>query len=622
MSDLLFRIPPNGTDLVFGRDGPPEGFVGHIALAGALPPITATAQTAIAYGAQLAAVLPGPTATTRLEYRSETSRPIVGTAADAAQLAVPAVGRATDAATLAQGLARACHVLGRQGQGRAADHTARFQDARRAPRAIHSTFEQAVPRAAHLPVRFQDAIATRRATAFRFQDATRAARSTASRFQDAYRDRRLAIASRAQLGQPGVTRLAHATNVGKPAQARRDSRFREAMQPISGRRPPVVIPPDGGYVPDVNLLFCLLPPGPHLVFGRKCGSTTNTIRVPTLRTYIVINTAGLTRVSNATPIPVFGLTVSIDADSAHWTWSASVPLRSLADLEPDAPGQAVELRAQVNGETWNLLLLSVRESERFGAASLQIGGRGIAAELSAPIFPAGSRTNDADATAQQLATAALTLNGAPLGWTLDWQCADWLVPAGVWMHNGTPLDAVVRIAEAAGAYVQAHPSARTLRVLPRYPTAPWSWASAAADIVLPAAAVLERGVEHITRAGYNVVYVSGEAGGILGRVWRDGTAADQPAQMITDALITHPDAARGRGLAVLGNTGAQQLITLETGILPASGVFHVGKMLDWTRGAAARRGIVRGVSVAASVPSGASKAPVVVRQTVEVESHG
>jgi len=345
--------------------------------------------------------------------------------------------------------------------------------------------------------------------------------------------------------------------------------------------------------------------------------------IPTLRAYIVINSAALSRVSNNLSLPVTNLSISIDSDSAHWTWSATLPLRSLADLEPDAPGELVELEAVVNGLPWRLAVERIRESERFGAGSLSIGGRGIAAELSDPAYPVVPHDNvTAAATAQQLADTALSINGVSLGWALTWQAADWLVPAGAWVHSGTPLDAVVRIAAAAGAYVQAAPAARLLRVLPRYPVAPWEWTNAVPSIVLPATAVLERGSEHVTRATYDSVYVSGQAQGILAHVKRTGTAGSRPAQMIVDQLITHADAARGRGLEVLGNTGAQQIVTLETGVLPASGVIHVGSLMDWERGAVSRRGLVRSLVVSATVPTGASKEPVKVRQTIGVEIHG
>ncbi len=380
-------------------------------------------------------------------------------------------------------------------------------------------------------------------------------------------------------------------------------------------------PPPGDAA---NLLFDeRLTPGADILFRCGKGTPAGALVVPTLKVYIVINSASLTRVSNNLPIPVTGqLRIAIDADSAHWTWSTTTPLRAIADLEPNAPGELVELEAVINGATWRLLVESKREAERFGQASLQIGGRGVSAEISDPAYPVVSHDNASGAAnAQQLAAAALMINGVPIGWSLDWQAADWLVPAGVWVHSGTPLQSVARIAEAAGAYVQPSASGRTLRVLPRYPVAPWEWGSAAPAVVMPADAVLERGAEHISRADYNAVYVSGEEGGILARIKRAGSAGDRAAQMVVDRLVTHPDAARGRGVAVLGNTGAQQFLTLETGILPASGVIHVGTLMDWTRGTDTRRGLVRSLSVTAS-PSSASGGPLIVRQTLGVETHG
>lgn len=349
----------------------------------------------------------------------------------------------------------------------------------------------------------------------------------------------------------------------------------------------------------------------------------STIVIPPRRTYIVINDASLTRVSNNLALPVSSISIAIDDGGAHWSWSAALPLAALADLEPDVPGELVELEAVVNGAAFRLLVESVRDREAFGSSSLAIGGRGIAAELSAPAYPVVSHDNaGSPANAQQLADAALTFNGVPLGWTLDWQTADWLVPAGVWVFSGTPLDAVSRIAAAAGAYVQAAPASRVLQVLPRYPVAPWDWHTATPAVILPAAAVLERGTEHAHRPAYNVVYVSGQAQGIRARVKRTGTAGDVAAEMVVDPLITHADAATGRGMEILGNTGAKRIVRLETGILPASGVIHVGGLMDWVRGSVTQRGLVRGVSISASVPGGRSRQPLMVRQTVEVETNG
>lgn len=403
--------------------------------------------------------------------------------------------------------------------------------------------------------------------------------------------------------------------------------WQEGRRPPLGRWgvPPLPPIPPGCYTPPhgrgIHARFAsraVATGGPiHVVF--RCGDAVKVpLVIPTLRYYIVLNTATLTRVSNNLRIPTFGLQISIAADSAKWTWSASVPLAKLGDLERDDPDTPVELEAEVNGQVWRLVLGSIRESERFDSMSLQIGGYGLSDELGAPVFPAMSHDNMAGAaTAQQLAAAALAIAG--VDWSLDWQIDDWLVPAGAWVHTATPLAAIARIAEAAGAYVQPAQASRVLRILPRYPVAPWNWSGETPDIIIPASAVIERGTDHVRKAGYNVVFVSGETG-INARVWRDGTAANLPAASVVDSLITAASPARGRGLSILGDTGAQQRITLETGIRPDDGLIHVGKLIDWTRGADIRRGLVRSLAVSARGAQGTS--PLIVRQTVEVECHG
>lgn len=341
-----------------------------------------------------------------------------------------------------------------------------------------------------------------------------------------------------------------------------------------------------------------------------------TVVVPSLRSYIVLNNVSLVRVSNSLPIPALSLSISIDADSWGWGWSASVPASKLDDLLPSAPGAPIELEAQINGVVWRLFAERIARDRRHGSDRLSVSGRGIAAELSAPLYPEESRNNTAGAlTSQQLADAALTVNGVSLGWTLDWQIADWLVPAGAWVHVGTPIDAVARIASAAGGYVQADPVLRTLHVKKRYPVLPWNFGTATPDFILPSSATTREATQYVEKPDYNVVYVAGGAiGGVLGQVKRTGSAGDLPAEMQVDPLVTHADAARGRGESILGDTGVQQILTMETPVLEAIGIYPVGSLIEWQEGASARRGLVRSVSISAALPR--------VRQTIEVECHG
>lgn len=400
---------------------------------------------------------------------------------------------------------------------------------------------------------------------------------------------------------------------------RRRGKWQEAVAPSPGRwagQIPVVPPIPPCYTPPHGVAVALRFRDPLTHSGSLrflCRRTAGgTQAVPILRTYIVVNTISLHRVANNVSLPALALSLSIDADTWAWGWRASLPASSLDAVLPEA-GAPVELEATINGVSWRLLAEKVQRDRHFGEARITVSGRGIAARLGSPTASAISRHNDSEMTAQQLAVAALTNNGVGIGWTLDWQMADWLVPAGIWSHSGTHIDAVTRIAEAAGGYVQADRSNPTLHVLPRYPVAPWAWGSVTPAFVLPAAATVKEAVEWVDKPNYNAVFVSGESAGIIGQVRRAGSAGDLVAPMVTDALITHADAARGRGIAILGDTGRSQRMSLETPIFEAVGIYPVGSFVRFDDGAESRLGLVRAIAINAGLP--------VVRQIIEVECH-
>jgi hypothetical protein len=130
---------------------------------------------------------------------------------------------------------------------------------------------------------------------------------------------------------------------------------------------------------------------------------------------------------------------------------------------------------------------------------------------------------------------------------------------------------------------------------------------------LPAAVTAREAIEWIEKPAYNRVYVSGVSQGVLGRVTRTGSAGDVIAQLVTDPLITASDAARQRGIAVLGDTGRQAMVTLRLPVLPETGVITPGKFVRYTEGLDERVGIVRSVNVDAGFPE--------VFQTLRLETH-
>ncbi|MQR02317.1 hypothetical protein [Glaciimonas soli] len=381
------------------------------------------------------------------------------------------------------------------------------------------------------------------------------------------------------------------------------TKFEAAMRPQAGMLLwPVTPVLDPCYVPPlgcaVQLLFIDTHGDTQLVFiCRQETDPAQTIVVPKLRVYVVINSAALIRVDGNIDLPTLGMTLAIDYESWTWSFTASLPERTLRDLEPGRDGDPVEVEALINGAPYRFIVESLSRERTFGQRSVKIAGRGKSALLDTPYAPNSYFMNPQARTAQQLMGDVLTVNGVPLDWQVDWQLTDWLVPAGVWSHQGSYISALNRIASAAGGYIQPHATEAQLRILPIYPKPAWEWGGITPDYELPADVTTREAIEWKETPRYNRVFVSGISNGVLGQVTRQGTAGDNIATMVTDSLITHADAARQRGVAILSDTGRRADITLKLPVLRETGIIVPGKFIDYEDGSTKRRGIVRSTAV-------------------------
>ncbi|MCK9993727.1 MAG: hypothetical protein Dbin4_02247 [Alphaproteobacteria bacterium] len=402
---------------------------------------------------------------------------------------------------------------------------------------------------------------------------------------------------------------------GRPTATRASIPHASAIPlPVGLWRPadlPPVEPPNP-YSSPVHLLFWQANDGTtRLRFGKRPPQPG--VVIPIREVYFVINTFTLARADTGQPVEVTDFSASIDADSWTWGWSASMHADLMPLVRSPALGEHVELIASINGTPLRLVVERMGRDRRFASSQLKISGRGRAAWLSDPHSPVATRYNTAQRTAQQLLNDALTINNVSIGWTVDWRITDWLVPAGAWSHQGTYMDAVTRIAEAGGGYVQAHNTDQQLIILPRYPVAPWLWASQTPDIELPEDVCEVEGIEWQDRPAYNAVYVSGGEAGRRDRIRRTGTAADRNAPTIIDPLATAPEMTRQRGLAALGDTGRQAHITLRLPVLAETGIIPPGKLIRYTESGVSRLGLSRAVQVDQQFPN--------LWQTIRIETH-
>lgn len=379
---------------------------------------------------------------------------------------------------------------------------------------------------------------------------------------------------------------------------------------------------------DTHLVLCCLQPkftysAVALVLGGDpcaANSETTTTAILPARVYMSVHQITAQLLPSGAFIPIRDVTVAADKGSFCRTFSASGHISLFDQLMPTS-GLPQQIRFYIDGIGFVFIVGPVRKTEAFGKKGVQFSGRSVTALLAAPYARESSWFNSTAQTARQLAENVLQYSGV----TLDWGVTDWLVPAGAWSHQGTPLSAVQAIAQAIGGYVQSHRTDPVLQVRHPYPElagglpgGPWNWYAngVTPDVTLAAEALMTVGTERRDEADVNGVYVSGTNQGVLALVKRIGTAGEKLAALVTDPLITANEAALQRGLSILGAAGSKHFIDFELPILTGSGepgILDVGQ-LTLINQSAPWRGRVRGVSAAATFGGK-------VRQTINVERH-
>lgn len=626
--DLVFTQSPGVTDLVFGGEDTGPTLPVDAMLMATLPALSFAARAIPNADFALVAALPGLAMSAEGRYQSYAVRPTVGQRVANWQGAAQgrtgvqdrsdATRRDKTSGAIAWAIA-ATQLVGVEHQLPGALGRAEV-----ASRIAHQGAEPISP--GERSSRSSDSVRRHSSRGSKYEQAQRAAwvRSTA-RHQDTLRDRRRTSTSGYVRAQPHAGARKHeGIQGGVVSRVSWMALHQGALMPPPGPRPvdpgttPVAVP---CYTPSAALLFTeAVAVDGHLVFfcenHVEPPSEHEPVVVPVRRVYWVVNNVSLRRVLDGAEVPVFSLSLSLDAASWAWGFEAVLPATALAQVEPQGSGP-VALVADVNGTAFRVLAENISRERSFGAASIRVWGRGRNAVLAAPYAPVMNFSNQEARTARQLMNDVLThdgtATGVPLGWSVDWGLTDWSVPAGVFNHQGTWIDALLAIAGAAGADLLPHPSALSLKVRHRYPVAPWEWGAVAPDFVLPADAVSRESLRWQDKPAYNRVFVSGQQVGVLGQVTRAGTAGDVLAPMVVDALVTEAAAARQRGLAVLADTGRQIEVALRLPVLGETGIIEPGALVEYRDGSVARRGLVRSTRVEAGLPE--------VWQTLGVQSH-
>lgn len=340
------------------------------------------------------------------------------------------------------------------------------------------------------------------------------------------------------------------------------------------------------------------------------------LSVPRLPVYVMLPTLTAVRLPERTPVELLTCSLSTDASSWGWSFSAGLPIRELPLVNPQGRAEPAQLEITINGYTWVVMVGEHRDNRRFGSRTASITGRSTSALLAQPYAPLRTRQQIADRTAAQLADEEVE----GTGWTLIWDAVDWLVPGGTWSYaDAAPIDALVQLASAIGARLESDRSAPELRVKPVHPVSPWAWEAGVPWAILPPEIVTVADGTWQGGSNANGIHVYAENAAFGAHVKIAGTAGEVPLSMVVDRMLTMADPARERGRAELSRAGKikTEQVTLPLFPSPANpGLLPIGELVDVMESDAVTwRGQVMGLRIDASRSGSALS----VRQHAQVE---
>ena len=622
--DLVFNKPwktGNPVDLVFGDDGGSGTSDAHLVLAARMPGLRARARVHVRKDVVGAGRMPGVRCQGVVRYNTDTPRPVVADVKAMAQHAQAVAAGWTSGWQETNALPVGWTSAAQDTTPLQHQFWVAWQEAQKQSVAMLGRFQQAQPLpGAAVQARLQESQGVRVGLQAMAEDAVSTRAGWRVRFEESLRDRRLLLQTSAQDAQG----LPHMLTTGAgPAQVLHTSflaRYQQAMKPPAGRsetKPPEPEKPGcyeqlvGGPIP---LVFCRSWAASADLLFMCCKSAGPEPQpqyvIPLLPVYMQVHHLTAHLLPSLEPVVLTDVTIAADDDSYCWSLSANGPEHLLDQLAP-VGGLPQRLQVGIDGMQFVFAVTSTARSRAFDRRRVAVQGISVTAMLGSPYMPKRSWLSTSVATAQQLLVAALEFSGVGL----DWQIPDWQVSAGAWSFQGTPLQAVLRMAESVNAVVRSHRTAEQLIVAPRYPVLPWEWGAATPDVQMPAAVIVTDELRPDPRAEYNAIYVAGgSVGGVLGHVVRAGSARDKLAPQIQDDLITHADAARMRGSWVLAASGNKLQRRSSRPVLTGGtspGILNPGQLLEVADTDGTWRGLVRGVSVSAAMPR--------VRQQVTVE---
>tara|TARA_R110001592_G_scaffold363400_1_gene688133 strand:- start:2327 stop:4234 length:1908 start_codon:yes stop_codon:yes gene_type:complete len=340
--------------------------------------------------------------------------------------------------------------------------------------------------------------------------------------------------------------------------------------------------------------------------------------------YLYMNASSLKKMPEGIPLEFVDLQISLDIDSFSWAMSASILNSASMDQIKPGPSGPVEVEAKVNNKTWRFMIERYTVTSKHPKKSYKVSGSSLTQLLAAPYSAKQSAQIETPTNALQVIQGILENTGFEIDW--DVSLADYTIPAGAWGYeNKTPIEVIDELVKAAGGVLIPATALSKLYAAQRYREAPpWYWPaidSSSLDFQIADSTIISLSSEWQPSVEYRSVYVSGITQGVAVDVTKNGTDGTPAAPDVYDALNLTTQQCRGRGISILGQSGAQEIVTVELP-LPTSGAPGLvvpgkwGEIQDTNDSDNDWRALVLSTTVSVSRP-GASRA----MQTIRLERH-
>jgi len=306
-------------------------------------------------------------------------------------------------------------------------------------------------------------------------------------------------------------------------------------------------------VPMTPYIFVLEPPPPPIEYDTKY--------IPI--EHIMKNSVIIFRVSDGKPINAISLSIINNANS--WASTFTLNLATKESFEALIPknGEFQEVGAIINGHEFHFIVESWNTSRSYASASWSVSGRSLIAYFSSPHSEVSSGVINTTGSLHQLALQQLDSTG----WTLEWNVADYVVPADTYTYNNkNRVNILSDFANAVGASLSSHPKDKIIYVDYKYLISPWEWHLWSGHYVLGRGAYFSEPISYIHNIRYDRVRVLGMINGGVGVDARiDGEDGLIQLGQYSDRLILDHEGARQKARNLLSAaSGPREIHRVET----------------------------------------------------------